>query len=517
MKNNHKQFTNLLKLGILLFGFSLLLYNCEQDELVEKSESNYLVQKVAFKEFKNNNELVKKVRFLEENIKNNTKNKAKNSTGNEVINLNLKEVIYIENKEKKHHSYTFYIENDEDKYTIKNMILSQNKKGSYEAFLATYQITEKDRVLISQGKTFNPKGKLSITPFNIANINLASRRSCEWKKVSVRREVACSIDGCWESEYTTWISVSEWVEVCSEVSEGSGGSEGAGPGGGGGTSGGGSTIPVDTSISIPPIRPDKDDKCPDGFVKNLATGNCDPICKGVKIYNPITKNCDCPEGTTENTLGKCVPDPCKILKTQLGNLNYKNKINELKKKTGLKKETGYKQNKDGNYTALPQTTNGHSASFNTDRNTRGYMHTHLNDFETGRIVNGLTEEIKPIRIFSPKDVLQFLQLVKYSRFNGVPTHLVYGTLISSTGNYTLTFTGDVNFDASGLKEARDYDAGYEKYFTKKYKNNVQKAFLHFLKEKIKIDGINLYRIKNNGDLEKKTLKTNGKVETNDCE
>lgn len=365
MKNTHKKFATLLKLGILLFGFPLLLYNCEQDELVEKSESNYLVQKVAFKEFKNNNELVKKVRFLEENIKNNTKNKAKNSKENTVINLNLKEAIYIENKKKKHHSYTFYIENDDDKYTIKNIILSQNKKESYEAFLATYQITEKDRTLISQGKTFNPKGKLSITPFNIANINLASRRSCEWKKVSVRREVACSIDGCWESEYTTWITVTEWKEVCSEVSEGSEdteGSEGAGPGGGG-ASGGGSTIPVDTSISIPPIRPDDKGECPDGYVKNLATGECDPLCNGDKVYNTTTKECDCPEGKVEDASGRCIDDPCKALKNIVSppppnttnpyitgeNKNIRIAITNMKNNLGSNYEHGFAFYNRGNF------------------------------------------------------------------------------------------------------------------------------------------------------------------------
>ena len=39
MKKRNKQITNLLKLGVFLFGFSLLLWNC-QDETIEKQENN---------------------------------------------------------------------------------------------------------------------------------------------------------------------------------------------------------------------------------------------------------------------------------------------------------------------------------------------------------------------------------------------------------------------------------------------------------------------------------------------
>ena len=46
MKKRKKQIANLLKLGVFLFGFSLLLWNCEKDiETIEpkheKKETNY--------------------------------------------------------------------------------------------------------------------------------------------------------------------------------------------------------------------------------------------------------------------------------------------------------------------------------------------------------------------------------------------------------------------------------------------------------------------------------------------
>tara|TARA_R110002074_G_scaffold188556_1_gene354339 strand:- start:197 stop:1594 length:1398 start_codon:yes stop_codon:yes gene_type:complete len=210
-------------------------------------------------------------------------------------------------------------------------------------------------------------------------------------------------------------------------------------------------------------------------------------------------------------------DPCKNISKQIGNPIYYLKANELKTKTGQKKETGYKQNKDGSFTSLSDTNNGHSLTIKVDKNTMGYMHTHLNNYLTGEIdkKTGKSLIAKPIRLFSPADIIKFLQMVKNSKYNGVPMHLVYATLISSTGNYTLRFTGNID-DIINIKSVNDYNADYKRYFKKKHKNNVEKAFLHFIKDFIKVDGINLHRLRDNGDIEKKTLNNNGKVDTNDC-
>lgn len=42
MKNRKNKITNLLKIGILLFGISLLLWNCEQEEIVQIKSHNPL-------------------------------------------------------------------------------------------------------------------------------------------------------------------------------------------------------------------------------------------------------------------------------------------------------------------------------------------------------------------------------------------------------------------------------------------------------------------------------------------
>ena len=60
-----------------------------------------------------------------------------------------------------------------------------------------------------------------------------------------------------------------------------------------------------------PIEPDENGNCPEGFQKNKSTGKCDPICTGGKVWNKVTKTCECPEGYVEDSNGNCIKKPCK--------------------------------------------------------------------------------------------------------------------------------------------------------------------------------------------------------------
>ena len=61
-----------------------------------------------------------------------------------------------------------------------------------------------------------------------------------------------------------------------------------------------------------PVRPDKDGECPEGYVFNPTTEECDPTCKTEgRLYNVKTKTCECPKGMVEDSTRKCVKKPCK--------------------------------------------------------------------------------------------------------------------------------------------------------------------------------------------------------------
>jgi hypothetical protein len=284
------------------------------------------------------------------------------------------------------------------------------------------------------------------------------------------------------------------------------------------TSGGGTNNNDDGDSTVTSPVELEDPRCPPGSGKVMIDDVCvcPPNSNKIEDANGV---CNCPEGKIENASGICVEDPCRYIKLQIQNPVYTAQANELKTKTGLNQETGYKQNKDGTQVALNETNGGHSLTIPIDINTVGYMHTHINGYNAGDLdSDGVDDFEKPIKMFSPADLLKFLQIVKNSKYNGVPTHLTYGTMISSSGNYTLRFTGVIDdIDVTNLKKAAVYKNDYKRYFEQQFKSNKERAFLHFLKDHININGIDLYRIRDNGDVEKKTLKENGRVDTSDCE
>ncbi|RPD97532.1 hypothetical protein EGM88_08565 [Aureibaculum marinum] len=180
----------------------------------------------------------------------------------------------------------------------------------------------------------------------------------------------------------------------------------------------------------------------------------------------------------------------------------------------MKKETGYVQDKNGVFTQLNDTNGGHSLDIKIDRdNTTGYIYTHLNDFPTGKTdpKTGRPFINKIKRMFSPADVIKFLQIAKYTEYNNIPLSSVYGTMVSSSGTYTLKFTGNTA-DIKDLKTAEEYESDYIKLM----KKGNEKGFLRFLRDHIKVEGIELYKIKNSGRIRPKTLDESGKVETGDC-
>ncbi|MCV9934690.1 hypothetical protein OIU80_20610 [Flavobacterium sp. LS1R47] len=205
-------------------------------------------------------------------------------------------------------------------------------------------------------------------------------------------------------------------------------------------------------------------------------------------------------------------DPCAELKKQNTNPNFKSKIDELSQKTNLKKETGYMQSKNGPLTALTNLSND-SMRLPYDANTVGYMHTHLDDYDSGTVdENGNTLINQPIKMFSPADVESFMILLVNANKNGIPLSDIYGTMISSKGNYSLRFEGAYSDLNLGLN-FKELNKGYVKIMN----DNISKelGFLKFMKEN-GITGISLFKINNDGSTAQKTLDVKEKLTTTPC-
>ncbi|TCN59433.1 hypothetical protein D0809_05930 [Flavobacterium circumlabens] len=208
-------------------------------------------------------------------------------------------------------------------------------------------------------------------------------------------------------------------------------------------------------------------------------------------------------------------NPCDKIKTQMVNANFLAKQEELRKKTDLKNETGYSQSKNGPYTPLDNLSND-SMSLPKDPNTIGYMHTHIDDYDSGTVdPNGDPTINSPIKMFSPSDVKSFIALLDNAHRNNIALDNVYGTMISSEGDYTLRFEGVY----SDLNMGLNFDANMNKKYKEvmeDYKSSREVGFLKFVKEQIGINGISLFKINKNGTSAKKTLNNNDKIATKPC-
>ncbi|MCW1964512.1 hypothetical protein [Chryseobacterium viscerum] len=211
------------------------------------------------------------------------------------------------------------------------------------------------------------------------------------------------------------------------------------------------------------------------------------------------------------------PNPCDKLKTQNTDPNFKAKVDLLTSKVGMKKETGFAESKSGVFTQLSpsaSTASSDGMAITVTPDLKGYIHNHLNDYETGNTnENGEIEINQPIRMFSPADVntlMTMAEMVTDSNYSEL-----YGTMVSSYGNYTIMFTGTT----SDIKTGFDTQRWRDEYIAFRTRNpywSFEKLFLNFLQNEMNVQGIKLYKIKSNGTIQEKVLNSNNNVLSSDC-
>jgi hypothetical protein len=187
-------------------------------------------------------------------------------------------------------------------------------------------------------------------------------------------------------------------------------------------------------------------------------------------------------------------DPCAKLLAQKNSDGYKLRLADLKTKTGLPYESGYKHQKSG---ALPElkraksTATSDGLTFDFDKETIGYMHTHPDKYETEEM--GTRDSYK---IFSPGDIKEFLILITIADLHHTPLEDLYGMVVTSTGTYEFKFTGsllgqNVNLDWKSNAMEDTYKRAIRKY-------GLEEGLLHFTKDYLGISGIELYKAEDDG-------------------
>ncbi|WP_288436008.1 hypothetical protein, partial [uncultured Chryseobacterium sp.] len=208
-------------------------------------------------------------------------------------------------------------------------------------------------------------------------------------------------------------------------------------------------------------------------------------------------------------------DPCNKMKAQSTNQEFKDNVKAIDKEEIFKKteETGIAAayGPKTTYEPLANTAND-NLKFPPGNKYFGYIHSHL-DSKDG-----------VVKIFSPADISTFLtSCVRNAKDKGKMTD-AYGMVITSQGNYILKYSGDGNYGIGPVQETA-WQTWYETEFAKIasedgsiLQNNVEKLFTQFLKEVVKVAGLEVYKSdKTNGSTTK--LEYNGKdqpIKTTPC-
>jgi len=291
MKNRKNKITNLLKIGILLFGFSIILSSCDNDELIKPQEQKLIIAHKNFDFIENNINLLNKVNKLSKPT-NKIASKGNYLSKNE-FTVFKERVTYIKSTDNKRESYSFYIERNNINKTdiIENLVLSKTiDDNEYKAHIITYSFPEGIE---------NEKENFVVTNFeelDTENVsNLFNKSSCEntYEYTVLETKHDCysgnhsgageaeSCDGQGSLPYSTW-SINVTVNYQCD---------------GGGSTGGGTYTgdPIDTG------NPGN----------NTPPNNSSPIDTGITLHpNCQTSNCggEISANTINNLLGNSLND-----------------------------------------------------------------------------------------------------------------------------------------------------------------------------------------------------------------
>lgn len=304
---------NFLKIGILFFGITILLWNCEKEEFEKEvvKKGNYSVSKINFSDIKQNTQLIQKLEKFSKKKKKeeindtNTQNKDVYSSEYD-FTINTDFINFVESRKGNYHSYTFPIEREIDNGLVENLLVSLKKDGSYDFSLISYNITQQEKLKLHYGEQVDLNNKVDIIKINNVLDDYFSKTmymGCADIGVSscaegnhpggVSNGVACPAQSI---SYYRVCNVDRGGPAGNNSEEEEYGEDYLDNRGGGG---GGASDPEDD-----PEEEEEEIRISAVVFRKI----CDD--DGGKVYNETTKNCECPKGMVENNSGKCVKKPC---------------------------------------------------------------------------------------------------------------------------------------------------------------------------------------------------------------
>lgn len=186
---------NFLKLGVLIFGISIFLTNCQEDSLNDIQNdkfSNIRIKITDFNEITSNKNISKKLKSFS------YKSKSSSSTYKDILynaeygfTIDTDIVKYVVSGD--YHSYNFIITRDnpiDDK--LENLVLSLNNDGGYNAYIIKYDFTPEEFENIDISELDNRK--TLYTPIDFDSSFLQNKSS----KSKMPNEYECDEVWGWE-------------------------------------------------------------------------------------------------------------------------------------------------------------------------------------------------------------------------------------------------------------------------------------------------------------------------------
>ena len=131
MKTHKKRFANYLKLGLLLFGISIMLWNCEKDEIIN--------EKVTLSKFKTNRVSIEEIPIIASILNKGGKTSQGRTTELSCGSVDLDNILEIINSEEGKTNYTFsFNHNSTEENVFYNYVIYEKGNGGYGEAIMKY-------------------------------------------------------------------------------------------------------------------------------------------------------------------------------------------------------------------------------------------------------------------------------------------------------------------------------------------------------------------------------------------
>ncbi|WP_426481378.1 hypothetical protein [Chryseobacterium sp. R2ACT005] len=393
------------------------------------------------------------------------------------VSIDTDNVTYIE-AGSTFHTYTFNLvrENTTEDAPIENLVLSSLPDGTYKELLVTYNFTPQEKLDLLSGKGVKTAGKTTAIELAkgtyggvISNRSMGGAESCSYQTVDMY--FSCYTGEHHQGNESSWGS-------CNWQNQGG--------------------YPSQHLTVVALVCTASTALGDDGSSGGGELGSTTGLGSGPDEGTPTIPTLPLPRNT-----------PCGKIKAQRRNVDFYAKMSLLESNTGLKMETGFIQRNDGNYeykdNATATETNNSlglpNASLPENKNIKGYIHTHVNDFTYYDTTEGADATRLGIKIFSPADVRYFMDMIKNAKDNFNDLAEVYAIMVSNSVNYQIRFTGTeyqiktfTDDDVTALRQA--YTTFMESRIGKQ--KELELGFLQFINDRMNLRGVSLYRMNTDG-------------------